>query len=106
MRKTELITAVAKELGISHRKAIKAVNSVFDHIGMALRSKQSVCITGFGTFKTYTKKRTTVMVDGKTRQFGGGKKMHLPTMKTVGFTTGNLLRKVVRRKARKVYAGK
>lgn len=104
MRKTELATAVAKDLGISHRRATKAVNSVFDHIGGALRSKQSVCVTGFGTFKTYTKKRTTVMVDAKTRQFGGRKKVNLPTMKVVGFTTGNSLRKVVRRKARKIYS--
>lgn len=50
MTKTELIEQVAKTTGLSKAASEKAVNAVIESITMALKKKDKVTLTGFGTF--------------------------------------------------------
>jgi nucleoid DNA-binding protein len=51
MRKPELISAVARQNGISESKATEVVNSVFATISNTLAEGDEVAISGFGTFR-------------------------------------------------------
>ena len=50
MKKSELIDDVAKVLK-TKTEARAAINSMLEHITIALRNRENVTITGFGTFK-------------------------------------------------------
>lgn len=50
MRKTDLVSAVAKQAGISNSSAKQAVDAVIETIGDALKKGDSVQLIGFGTF--------------------------------------------------------
>lgn len=52
MNKSEFIDAVAQNADIPKSTAEKAVNSVVDVIGNALRRGDQVSLVGFGTFLT------------------------------------------------------
>lgn len=55
MNKNDIICAVAKEAGISKRKAQLAVNSVFSTIAGSLANGESVKIHAFGNFDVRTR---------------------------------------------------
>jgi DNA-binding protein HU-beta len=50
MNKSELIDAVSGQTGVAKTDAARAVDAVFDAIGGALKSGDSVALVGFGTF--------------------------------------------------------
>jgi DNA-binding protein HU-beta len=50
MNKTELITYVSENCGLSKSDATKAVEGVLGGISFALENKQEVRLIGFGTF--------------------------------------------------------
>ena len=55
MNKTELINEVAKSLK-TKTEARAAIESVLKNISMAMKKKEDVTITGFGTFKAVKRK--------------------------------------------------
>ncbi len=59
MNKLELIAAVAKEADLAKAAATQAVEAVFAAIERALKSKQEVRLTGFGSFVVTERKATT-----------------------------------------------
>lgn len=50
MNKSELIDAVSSQTGAAKTDAARTVDAVFDAIGGALKSGDSVALVGFGTF--------------------------------------------------------
>ena len=50
MNKSELIEALAQEIGIPHREAAAITNTVIDTITDALARGESIEIRGFGSF--------------------------------------------------------
>ena len=59
MNKQELIGSVAEVTGLSRSDSIKAVESVFDIIGEALKKGDEVRLVGFGTFTVTKRKAST-----------------------------------------------
>ena len=59
MNKQEVIGAVADTTGLSRNDAIKAVESVFEVIGGALKRGDEVRLVGFGTFTVSKRKAST-----------------------------------------------
>ena len=55
MNKSELIDAVSGQTGVAKTDAARAVDAVFDAIGGALKSGDSVALVGFGTFAVKTR---------------------------------------------------
>lgn len=55
MNKTELITAVAENTGLSKKDSEKALNAAFDAITDALKEGEKVQIIGFGSFEVKTR---------------------------------------------------
>ncbi|NLB61208.1 MAG: HU family DNA-binding protein [Clostridiales bacterium] len=51
MNKTELVSAVAANTGLSKKDAEKAVNGIFDAIISTVKSGEKVQLVGFGTFE-------------------------------------------------------
>lgn len=94
--KSELVSLVALDLGVTYKEATRMVNSVFEHIGSDLKRGNNVVVTGFGTFVSRAKKSCRIRsIHGST--------VKLPPMRTVDFRTGESLRKVVRRKTKTIY---
>ena len=56
MTKTELVEAVARDLGLSRVDAQRTVETVFSQIADGLARDQKVQIQGFGTFQTKMRK--------------------------------------------------
>ena len=50
MNKSELVDAVSSQSGLAKADATRAVDAVFDTIGSALKSGDSVALVGFGAF--------------------------------------------------------
>ena len=59
MNKQELIGAVAEGAGLSRSDAVKAVETVFEVIGGALKRGDEVRVVGFGTFSVSKRKAST-----------------------------------------------
>lgn len=55
MNKTELISIVADEAGISKKDADKAVNVLLEKIEEAVAKDEKVQIVGFGTFELHNR---------------------------------------------------
>ncbi len=55
MNKSELITAVAEQTGLSKKDAEQAIKAVFDSIEKAVAAGDKVQIVGFGTFELRTR---------------------------------------------------
>ena len=56
MTKAELIERVAKDCKCSKALAEKAINSCTDNVTKALKKKQKITLTGFGTFSVSRRK--------------------------------------------------
>ena len=50
MNKTELVSAVAKQAGLTNAQSKAAVDAVLDSIAGALKNEDKVALLGFGTF--------------------------------------------------------
>ena len=59
LSKQDLASALADKMDVSRAKAAEAVETVLSAIGDALKSKQEVRLTGFGTFTTAERKAST-----------------------------------------------
>ena len=86
MTKTELVEAVARDLGLSRVDAQRTVETVFGQIAEGLTRDQKVQIQGFGTFQTKLRKER-MGINPQTKQ-----PMKIPASKTVGFKPGQDLK--------------
>ena len=82
MTKTELIEAVARDLGLSRVDAQRTVETIFNQIADGLTRDAKVQIQGFGTFQTKHRKER-MGINPQTKE-----PMKIPASKTVGFKPG------------------
>ena len=91
MNKVELIAAVSEEAGLAKTEATKAVDAVFTAMSKALKDKQEVRVTGFGSFVVADRKAT------KGRNPRTGAEIDLPASVSVRFKPGKGLKDAVNR---------
>ena len=89
MNKLELIAAVAEEADMAKAAATQAVEAVFAAIERALKSKQEVRLTGFGSF-VVTERKATKGRDPRT-----GQPLDIPASTSVRFKPGKSLKDAV-----------
>lgn len=89
MNKVDLIAAVAEEADMQKAVATQAVEAVFAAIERALKSKQEVRLTGFGSF-VVTERKATTGRDPRT-----GKPLDIPASTSVRFKPGKALKDAV-----------
>lgn len=82
MNKSELVSAIAAEAGISKADAEKALNACTETIKGALAKSDSVQLIGFGTFSVSERSART----GRNPQTG--KEIQIPAKKVVKFKAG------------------
>lgn len=90
MTKADLIAQVAKKANLTNKAAKDAVSSVFSIISDALKRKEKVVVTGFGTFLV----RSRAARKGRNPQTGA--EIPIPATKTPGFTAGKSLKRLVK----------
>ena len=83
MNKTELISAIAENAGLSKKDSEKALNATIDAIVGALKNDDKVQLVGVGSFETKTRaerigrnprtKETIKIAASKVPQFKAGK---------------------------------
>ena len=86
MNKLDLIAAVAEQADIPKAAATTAVEAVFSAIGTALKGKQEVRLTGFGSFAIAERKAT------KGRNPRTGEEIDIPASVSVRFKPGKGLK--------------
>ena len=89
MTKTELVEAVARDLGLSRTDAQRTVETVFGKITEGLATDGKVQIQGFGTFQAKMRKER-MGINPQTKE-----PMKIPASKTVGFKPGQNLKSKV-----------
>jgi DNA-binding protein HU-beta len=89
MHKSDLVSAVAKESGLTQAQAAKAVDAAIDNIVKALKGGDKVTLTGFGTFEV-RKTAARTGTNPKTKQ-----KIQIPAGKRAAFSAGSLLKEAV-----------
>ena len=89
MTKSELIEAVAQDLGLSKVDAQRTVEGVLGQIAEGLARDTKVQIQGFGTFQAKTRKAR------KGRNPQTGAEMVIPESRTVTFKPGQDLKNKV-----------
>lgn len=90
MTKNELISKIARKVGLTQRTASSAVNAVFGLVKEALVKGDKVVISSFGTFKVRTRGTRT----GRNPQTGEAIK--IAGHKLPGFTAGKTLRRLIK----------
>ncbi|NWG04812.1 MAG: HU family DNA-binding protein [Syntrophaceae bacterium] len=90
MTKAELISAVAKETKISKASAEKAINAFTSAVTKALKKRDKLTLTGFGTFSAAKRGQRT----GRNPQTG--KEIKIPAKYVAKFKPGNLLKNAVK----------
>lgn len=89
MNKTELISAIANETGLSKKDTEATINSFVNVVSTALESKDKVQLVGFGTFETRERAART----GKNPQTG--EKLNIPASIVPAFKAGKALKEKV-----------
>ena len=89
MTKTDLISAVAAESGMTKKDADKAINAVIDAISGALKKGDKVQLVGFGTFEV----RNRAAREGKNPATGAAIK--IAATKVPAFKAGKSLKDAV-----------
>jgi DNA-binding protein HU-beta len=89
LNKSELISAVAAQAGLTKKAAGEAVESVLDAISDALAKGEKVTLVGFGTFEV-RKRAARKGVNPATRQV-----INIPASKVPAFKAGKALKDVV-----------
>ena len=92
LNKTQLISSVASQTGMTKVDAEKAVKSTFDAISKELSGGGNVTLIGFGTFSVYQRAART----GKNPRTGATIK--IPTKKVPKFKPGKALNEAVTKK--------
>jgi DNA-binding protein HU-beta len=90
MLKTELISHVASEAGISKKQAETAVNAFLSGVKSALAKGEKVLLVGFGTFLV----RRRAARKGRNPQTGA--EITIPEMAVPAFKAGRDLKEAVR----------
>lgn len=91
MTKAELISAIAEGADIPKATAEKALNSAIDAVTKCLKKKDSISLTGFGTFKAVKRKARV----GRNPQTGDEIKIKAGWVPK--FTAGKSLKEAVHR---------
>lgn len=86
MNKNDLVDAVASATELKKAEATKAVDSVFDAIGSALKKGDEVRLVGFGTFSVQERKA------GEGRNPRTGEKIQISASKQAKFKPGKTLK--------------
>lgn len=89
MNKTELISAVAEQSGLTKKDAEKAVTAVIDTIIDSVAKDEKVQIAGFGTFEQRQRKARTGS-DPRT-----GKPIEIAASKVPAFKAGKVFKDTV-----------
>ena len=90
MNKIGIVEAVQRKLGITHRSAEEAVDTVFETIMTTLSKGEEVLISGFGVFSM--KKRTARMgINPRTKE-----KIRIAATVTPKFRAGKALKAAVK----------
>ena len=92
MTKSDLISTVAAEAGLTKKDADKAVNTVLESIGATLKKGEKVSLVGFGTFEVRQRAERTGRIP-KTNQ-----KIKIPATKAPAFKAGKALKDLVNKK--------
>ena len=82
MNKTELVSAVAKQAGLTNAQSKAAVDAVLDSIAGALKNEDKVALLGFGTFSV-NERPACEGINPATKQ-----KIQIPAKKVVKFKAG------------------
>ncbi|TXH05354.1 MAG: HU family DNA-binding protein [Nevskiaceae bacterium] len=90
MNKTELIAAVADKAEISKADAGRAIDSLFEVVGKALKKKDKVSLVGFGTFVVRERAART----GRNPKTGAPLKIR--ASKTPSFKAGKALKDAIK----------
>ena len=94
LRKSDMSSRIATELGTSRAQGEAALNAVLDSVQKALSSGNRVVLTGFGSFEVRQVKARRV------RPIRGGQAgtlITVPAHKRVGFTAGAELSKAAQK---------
>ena len=91
MNKSELISKIAEDTGLSKVNAAAAVDSFIQGITKSLKKGQAITFVGFGTFKTAQRKARTA------RNPRTGAAIKIPKRRVVRFTPGKALKASVAR---------
>jgi DNA-binding protein HU-beta len=90
MNKGDLIHFVARDVKITKVQAAKAIDSLVEHITRTLKRGERTSLVGFGTFSISRRKART----GRNPQTGAP--LRIPAKKVVKFTTGKVLRAIIK----------
>ena len=82
MNKTELVSAVAKQAGLTNAQSKAAVDAGLDSIAGALKNEDKVALLGFGTFSV-NERPAREGINPATKQ-----KIQIPAKKVVKFKAG------------------
>ena len=86
MNKSELISKIAEDTGLSKVSAAAAVDSFIEGITKSLKKGQAITFVGFGTFKTAQRKARTA------RNPQTGAAIKIPKRRVVRFSAGKALK--------------
>ena len=89
MNKNELVDAVASATELKKVDATKAVDSVFEAIGSALKKGDEVRLVGFGTFSVQAREA------GEGRNPRTGEKIKIAASKQAKFKAGKTLKEAL-----------
>ena len=90
MNKTELITSIAKETGLSRKDVASVLDATLERIKSALSSGDPVSILGFGTFSIKDRP------EREGRNPATGETMTIKASKSVSFKAGKALKEAVK----------
>jgi DNA-binding protein HU-beta len=91
MTKTQLIDALASELGVSKKLAGELVNATIGLIIKGVKKEGEARLTGFGTFKKSKRKAREGVNPQNPKQ-----KIKIPAMNVVTFKAGSEFKKAVK----------
>ncbi len=89
MKKSVLITEVAKKTGISREETELVINTLLDSIVDSLKNKEAVSFLGFGTFEPVVKNAREIYIPGTTT------KVQVAQKNGVRFKPGKTLKKAI-----------
>jgi len=89
LNKTDLISAVAGQAGITKKDAEKVINAFFTTVADALKAGDKVQLIGFGTFEV----RSRQARKGRNPQTGA--EINIPAAKVPAFKPGKALKDAV-----------
>jgi len=89
LNKTDLVSAVAGQAGITKKDAEKVINAFFTTVADALKAGDKVQLIGFGTFEV----RSRQARKGRNPQTGA--EINIPAAKVPAFKPGKALKDAV-----------